>query len=168
MEPLSETRIDWTFIRFQFEVHGMSAQNIAEETPNLSQGLVAEAAREGRWTAGNLETLVPVVQKAPGEEESLETFSAALKAHLVGATLVKQRALFPVFAKCEAVLLSKILQAAQSVDITDEKACNRLGHLVKSFQGLLAQNAFLTMQTATGEAGDGGNKITVQIMQQVN
>lgn len=168
MEPLSETRIDWTFIRFQFEVLGMSTQDIAEETPNLSQGLVEQAVKEGHWTAGNLETLVPVVQKAPGEEESLETFTAALKAHLVGATLVKQRALFPVFAKCEAVLLSKILQAAQGVDVNDEKACNRLGHLVKSFQGLLAQNAFLTMQTATGEAGDGGNKITVQIMQQVN
>jgi hypothetical protein len=168
MEPLSETRIDWTFIRFQFEVLGLSTKDIAEETPSLSQGLVEQAVKEGHWTAGNLDTLVPMVRKTPGEEESLETFTAALKAHLVGATLVKQRALFPVFAKCEAVLLSKILQAAQGVAVNDEKACNRLGHLVKSFQGLLAQNAFLTMQTATGEAGDGGNKITVQIMQQVN
>lgn len=165
MEPINETRIDWTYVRFQFEVLGMSPSDIAEELPSLSPGLVEQAAREGKWKAGNLDSLVPAIQKAEGEEDGLEAFTAATKAHLVGASLVKQRALFPTFAKCEAVLLSKLTLAAQSIDPADEKACNRLSNLVKAFQGLINHNNFLTLQTA--EAGD-DKGFTIQIMQQVN
>lgn len=166
MEPINATKIDWTYLRFQYEILGMSAKDISEETPNLSEGLIEQAIKEGGWVSGNIDSLVPVVQNTEEVEGSLEAFTAATKAHLVGANLVKQRALFPSFAKCEAILLSKVLQAANSVDATDEKACNRLTNLVKAFQGLLAHNSFLTMQT--GSAGDGEGKIVVQVLQQVN
>ena len=166
MEQNNGTKIDWTYLRFQYEILGMSAKDIAEETPNLSEGLLEQAIQEGNWRPGSLDSLVPVMQNTEGPEDSLEAFTAATKAHLVGANLVKQRALFPSFAKCEAILLSKILLAANSVDATDEKACNRLTNLVKALQGLLAHNTFLTMQTGT--AGEGEGKIIVQVMQQVN
>lgn len=168
MEPITQTQIDWKLLRFQYEVLGISLQQLADEHPCTNIGLIEDAAAEQGWKSSNLDALVPVLSNSPDTLNSAEQFAETTKSFLVGANLVKQRALFPEFARCEAVLLSKLTQAALSIDPSDEKACTRLTNLVKSLQGLLNNNNFLTATVGDGEGAVGGNGFTIQIMQQVN
>jgi hypothetical protein len=167
MEPMNQKQVDWNLLKFQYEVLGVSAEQLAEENPNTSLGLIQDAIQEQHWIAGSIDSLVPVIQQEDNEAAALEQYTNATKAHLVGANLLKQKALFPEFAKVEAVLLSKVAQAALAVDANDEKACHRLNNLVKSLQGLLANNQFLTT-TIDQDADPNGNGFTVQIVNQVS
>lgn len=164
MEALVPKINSWSLWKFQYEVLGMSAKQIAEESSNISEGLLLEAIKEQNWKPGNLEALVPTLQSQ--ETADTDTYNRALRAQLLGASLVKQRALFPEFAKAEAVLLNKITEAAATLDISDEKMFNKVSNLVKALQGLLSNNTFLT--TTIGDEDDKGTRFVVNVVQQVN
>lgn len=167
MESNNAKSVDWNLLKFQYEVLGFTIDQLAKENPSTTAGLIQDAAKEQRWEAGSIDTLVPVIQNEDNNKNSLEQFTEAAKAQLIGSNLMKQKHLFPEFAKCEAILLSKISQAAISLDMNDEKAYTKISNLVKSLQGLLAHNQFLTT-TIDPESTAGGSGFSVTINQQIN
>lgn len=157
---------DYTHLRFQYEVLGMSPQEIAEANPPMNAFAVEQLVAELSWSEPAAQNGVATqahTLASMSAEEATEELIASAKAELTRASVMKQLALFNRFASAESQLLTKITQAIDEANPTDVKA---IKDLVGAFQALTTQNPLMTVKMANDEDGDG--KVVVQVLNQVS
>lgn len=157
---------DYTHIQFQYEVLGMTCQEIATANPPMNEFAIRQMVETFSWSepaASNELAVQTHTLASMSPEEAAEELLQQAKAELTKASVVKQLALFNRFASAESQILSKLSQAISQVDPMDTKT---LKSLVGALQALSQQNPLMTVKAATEEGEDG--RVVVQIMNQVS
>lgn len=156
--------IDWALMRFLFEVHGTSIEEIAADN-DISESMVKYVHDKQEWCRSPAADEVRNWTNMPESEDEL---TQVIQSKMAVSSLLKQCSLNPRLQILEANVLNKAIEAVAALDFEDTPtpavvaSLQKLGDLVER---LKASNPAIQMCNRKQEAQQiQDNSIKVQII----
>lgn len=160
-----QTGIDWSLLRFLYEIHGATEADLAEEN-GTTERMVCYVRDQQKWKRSAL----ALSARDWSQLESIdETTLEEVQQRMATMSLLKQFALNPKLQAFESSLLTKAIDTTRSLDPSIPSTAEALLKLGNLLEKLKASNpAIQTIQINSGESESGSGAVNVQIVTEFN
>lgn len=156
--------VDWGLIKLQYEVFGLSREEILEDG-QVSATQLDYAIEEQGWRRMPTACALQDYRDLGDLEQVGTDLIEEVQNRLRTLRTIKQAVLSPRYIALETAILGKALDTIQTIDPATPQAAGQIKVLTEVLSSLKEQNQMVG-PAASGE-GEGGGGMTVKIMTQV-